>query len=272
MAEFGAKYPCFKPSGAEAGLILGKLVAANLTVNLASGELYADDSLAEQLSEFSSGSIAMETDNLADTVASTIYGATVSGGVVIYNKSDAAPEGVLAYYKDLMIAGVRKYRAYIYPRAKAAIGNDNAQTRGSSITFQTAQTTFTIFDDASGNWRKTKEFNTEAEAKAWIDSELSVDGGAGTANLSTLTIGELALVPNFRSDVTEYTAATEESTAAITAGPEDATASVVIKNGSTTITNGEDATFTAGENTVTVTVTKGTVVKVYTVVVDYDNT
>ena len=100
----------------------------------------------------------------------------------------------------------------------------------------------------------------------------SLAGRTGLLELMPLTIGELALVPNFRSDVTEYTAATEESTAAITAGPEDATASVVIKNGSTTITNGEDATFTAGENTVTVTVTKGTVVKVYTVVVDYDNT
>lgn len=56
MAEFGAKYPCFKPNGASHGFVLGKLAAANLTVNLASGELYADDSLAEQLSEFSSGS------------------------------------------------------------------------------------------------------------------------------------------------------------------------------------------------------------------------
>ena len=59
MAEFGAKYPCFKPNGAASGIVLGKLAAANLTVNLASGELYADDSLAEQLSEFSSGSLAM---------------------------------------------------------------------------------------------------------------------------------------------------------------------------------------------------------------------
>lgn len=266
MAEFGAKHPAFKPKNAASGMIIGKLVLANLTVNLASGELYADDSLAEQLSEFSSGNIAMETDNMSDSVASAIYGASVSNGVVTYKKNDTPPEGVLGYYKVLMVNGTKKYRAYVYPRAKAALGNDNAQTRGSSITFQTAQTSFTIFDDESGAWRKTKDFNTETEAKAFIDSECSVSG-SGSANLSTLTIGELALSPNFSSSVTEYTANTSATSDKITAGAEDSNATVVIKNGSTTVTNGNAATWSAGENTVTITVTSGSISKVYTVVV-----
>ena len=174
MAEFGAKYPCFKPSGTNAGVVIGKLVSANLTVNLASGELYADDTLAEQLSEFSSGSIAMETDNMEDSVASAIYGATVAEGVVTYNKEDTPPEGVLGYYKALMVEGVKKFRAVVYPRAKAAIGNDNAQTRGNSITFNTAQTTFTIFDDNNGDWRKTKDCDTEAAAKTFINTNCGI--------------------------------------------------------------------------------------------------
>lgn len=174
MAEFGAKYPCFKPSGETAGVVIGKLVSANLTVNLASGELYADDSLAEQLSEFASGSVAMETDNMADSVASTIYGATAENGEVTYNKEDTPPEGVLGYYKALMVGGVKKYRAVVYPRAKAAIGNDNAQTRGSSITFQTAQTTFTILDDSNGDWRKTKDCDTEAAAITYVKNACGI--------------------------------------------------------------------------------------------------
>jgi phi13 family phage major tail protein len=266
MAEFGAKHPAFKPKNAASGMIIGKLVLANLTVNLASGELYADDSLAEQLSEFSSGNIAMETDNMSDSVASAIYGASVSNGVVTYKKNDTPPEGVLGYYKVLMVNGTKKYRAYVYPRAKAALGNDNAQTRGSSITFQTAQTSFTIFDDESGAWRKTKDFNTETEAKAFIDSECSVSG-SGSANLSTLTIGELALSPNFSSSVTEYTANTSATSDKITAGAEDSNATVVIKNGSTTVTNGGNASLSDGENTITVTVTNGTEERVYTVIV-----
>lgn len=266
MSEFGAKHPVFKPNNAANGVIIGKLVAANLTVNLASGELYADDGLAEKLEEFSSGKIDMETDNLADSTASTLYGANVSNGIVTYNKNDTPPEGVLGYFKTLMIQGVKKYRAYIYPRAKASLGNDNAQTRGNSITFQTSKTSFTIFDDGAGNWRKTKECNTEAEAQAYVDAECSVSG-AGSANLSALTIGTLALTPSFASSITEYAVATASASDVITAAAEDSTATISIKNGETAVENGAAASWETGENTLTITVTKGAISKIYTVMV-----
>lgn len=168
MAEFGAKYPCFCKSGATAGVVLGKLVAANLTVTLASGELYADDALDEQLSEFASGSIAMETNDLTDDNAEEIFGCDVTEGVVTYNVGDTAPAGGLGYIKALMRNKTKYYKGIYYPVARAALGNDNAQTKGSSITFSTAQTTFTIMADDNGVWRKTKTFDTEAAAKAWL--------------------------------------------------------------------------------------------------------
>ncbi len=175
MAKFGAKYPCFKPASAGSGSVLGKLVSANLTVNLASGELYADDILAEQASEFASGTLAMETDDMTDDVAATIYGATANGGLVTYKAGDTAPYGVLAYYKVLMRSGVKKYQGVSYPRAKAAVGNDNAQTKGSSITFATTSTTFTIMaDSTSGAWREVKTFDSEADAIAWVKSKVSI--------------------------------------------------------------------------------------------------
>lgn len=266
MADFGAKYPCFKPATAQEGVCMGKLVAANLTVNLASGELWADDGIAEELSEFSDGSIAMETDNLADNEASVVYGAKAQNGVVTYNRGDTAPEGVLGYYKTLIIRGVRKFRAYIYPRAKAQLGNDNAQTRGSSINFRTAQTSFRIFANENGDWRKTKEFTSEPEARAYVASECSVVG-ANSLNLSALTIGSLPLVPNFSSSITEYTAVATAASDKITAAAEDAGATVEIKNGNTTVQNAGAATWAAGENTVTVTVKNGGNSKVYTIVV-----
>lgn len=176
MAEFGANYPVFKKDGASAGVVLGRLVAANLTVNLASGELYADDQLAEQLSEFASGSLAMETDDLEDENAKEIYGCNVSDGVVTYNKGDTAPLGKLGYYKVLMRKGVKYYKAYVYPRVRAALGNDNAQTRGSSITFQTTATTFTVFCDDNGDWRKTETFSTAADAISFLNTQCGIVG------------------------------------------------------------------------------------------------
>lgn len=71
--------------------------------------------------------------------------------------------------------------------------------------------------------------------------------------------------------MTEYTATTTGTTAKVTATPADETASVVIKKGDTTVTNGGNASFSNGENVLTITVTDGTypqtVEKVYTVTV-----
>lgn len=74
MAQFGAKRPIFAPTkttpdGAlptydyEKVVTVGKLVKADLTVTNASGELYADDALAEKVDMFASGSLALETDD-----------------------------------------------------------------------------------------------------------------------------------------------------------------------------------------------------------------
>lgn len=87
------------------------------------------------------------------------------------------------------------------------------------------------------------------------------------AALSSLTIGELILSPSFSSGTLEYTAATTSASDKITAAATASAATVVIKNGSTTVTSGSAASWAAGENTVTVTVTNGSNTRVYTVIV-----
>ncbi len=185
MAQFGAKYPCFAPFAATDAepanalpkygkmVTVGRLVAANLTVNLATGELFADDALTEQVSEFASGNIAMETDDMLDDVASVVYGATAVEKKVTYNKGDTPPYGGLGYYKVLMRDGKKLFKGYYYPKVRAAIGNDNAQTRGNSITFGTANTAFTVFAANNGAWRITEIIETEDAAKTWVETQLA---------------------------------------------------------------------------------------------------
>lgn len=60
---------------------------------------------------------------------------------------------------------------------------------------------------------------------------------------------------------------TSAATNKITATPEDEDATVEILVGETEIESGDSATWSAGENTVTITVTNGNVEKVYTVTV-----
>jgi len=85
------------------------------------------------------------------------------------------------------------------------------------------------------------------------------------ATLASLAIGSVTLSPTFSKNVTSYTATTTSSSSTITATATDNTATVVIKNGDTTVTSGNSASWSAGKNMVTVTVTNTNASKVYTV-------
>ena len=85
--------------------------------------------------------------------------------------------------------------------------------------------------------------------------------------LASLVIGGVDLVPDFFSQNTSYTAATTSATNTITAAAADNSATVVIKNGSDTVTSGEAAEWTTGTNNVTVTVTKGGYTRTYNITV-----
>lgn len=90
---------------------------------------------------------------------------------------------------------------------------------------------------------------------------------SGSARLLSLSVGTLPLTPAFDPDVTSYAAATTNATNIVRATPEIGTATVEITNGSATVENGSAATWSEGENTLTVTVTNGGTAKAYTVTV-----
>ncbi len=201
MASFGAKQPYFAKIKAEPDaalpiyegepLKIGRLVKADLSLTMASGKLYADDELAESAEEFISGSITMETDDILDAVASVIYGAEVKEKRVIYNTEDNPPPGGLAYYKKLMRRGKIVYKGYFYPRVKAALGNDTAQTKTDSITFGTNTTNFTVYNANNGDWRHTEEFFTEKEVIAWVKAQFAhPDDTGGSGGEDTSSGGE----------------------------------------------------------------------------------
>ena len=165
MASFGAKNPYFckvkeEPDGAlptyEGDPVkIGRLVKADLTIQMASGKLFADD------------------------VASVVYGTKVEEKLVRYNTADDPPSGGLAYYKKLMRRRKVFYKCIFFPLVKASLGNDTAQTKTDSITFGTTATTFTVFACDNGDWRLTEVFTTEEEALAWVKSRFApADAGA----------------------------------------------------------------------------------------------
>lgn len=87
------------------------------------------------------------------------------------------------------------------------------------------------------------------------------------ATLKSLKISNKTLTPTFDAGAKTYTLSTTDATNTITAVANSSTATIVINNGDTTVSNGSAATWTDGENTVTITVTDGNDVETYTVTV-----
>ncbi len=183
MAKIGLAYPCWAPVVTESaselptygsGFALGKAVRADLSIQYAEGQLYADNVLAEDVSEFSSGTITTETDNLTIAQMGTIYGADIVDDELGNGDSDTPPFGGIGYYQVLMVNGVKKYRAFYYPKVKAKMGDETSQTKGNSFTLETTAVTFTVYKPEYGKWRYVKEFSAESAAKAYIQNKLNV--------------------------------------------------------------------------------------------------
>jgi phi13 family phage major tail protein len=135
-------------------------------------------------------------------------------------------------------------------------------TEGSGSSAQTWKYAVSIMRDKT---------ETHAAYESYFDAVphavMSAEAEVADTKLASLTIGTLRLDPSFKASTTEYEASTTSSTVAVTAITRDEDATVAIKNGSTTVTNGGSASLSAGENTITVTVTNGTEERVYTVIV-----
>ncbi len=187
MAAIGAKYPCFAPFAQPeteyapptyaGGVVIGEMVTGSMTPNMASAEAWADDMLIESVNEVGSATIALETLDILDDVASVVYGAEVSDGEVRYGKDDSPPYGGLAYYKRLLRHGEEYFQAFFFPKAKAAIGADNAATKSASVTFQNKTTTFTASQPfcIDTKWMIQKTFKQEKDAREWVREKLGMD-------------------------------------------------------------------------------------------------
>jgi hypothetical protein len=222
MANIGARHPKWAPIATEpvnglptyngaAAVLVGKLISAEATPTYASGSLYADDVLAESVDEFVSASISMSTDDLVPGVLSAIFGAHEDAGtpgLVTYKSTDAQPYGGLGYLAYLMRGGVKLFKAYFYPKVKATLGADAANTKTDSITFGTQSLTFTVFEANDHTWKITEEFvgaTAEQDAKAWLDARLGVPGGGGgiTGAIIGVSINGIPVVGNTLAAVTD---------------------------------------------------------------------
>lgn len=181
MAKIGLKgirYAILKDDGTyEAPKSFGKGVSATVTPSSSEAKLYADDALAESDSTFGSATVSLTVDDDRDAVFGELLGHTVTDGELIRNVNDIAPYVGLGRIVTKIVGNVRAFKVEFIAKVKFKEPSQENNTKGESVEFSTS----TIEGDASspegGNWSKSKTFETEAEAVAYVDACFGVIGG-----------------------------------------------------------------------------------------------
>lgn len=114
---------------------LAKAMTAGLTVEMAEATLYADDGASEIVKEFKSGTLSLGIDDIGNTAASDLTGATIDKNKVLISTGEDGGDPVAVGFRAKKSNG--KYKYYWLYRVKFGIPATNLATKGDSITFST---------------------------------------------------------------------------------------------------------------------------------------
>ncbi len=143
---------------------------ANLAIQNAEGRNCTRTTCWSTSARFSSADFTAEVDNIPLADQATLYGATYASDEFKATYNDAPPFGGIGGIQILLVRGVRKYRAWFFPKARVHARLGRATTRGDSISFGTQPIQMKIMTPLYGPWYYLKEFTTEAAAQAYIDT------------------------------------------------------------------------------------------------------
>ena len=114
---------------------LAKAMTADLSVELAEATLYADDGAPEIVKEFKSGTLSLGIDDIGNSIASVLTGATIDSNNVVISASEDGGNPVAIGFRAKKSNG--KYRYFWLYRVKFGIPSTSLATKGDSITFST---------------------------------------------------------------------------------------------------------------------------------------
>jgi hypothetical protein len=280
MANSGLSTFLYAPlqSGGTYGTVskLAGAIAYKETINLNNYKHYEDNALQWEDNSFKDGNInltigdddtAIFSGLLGRQRRSITVGATTKCIYVGSIEDISKPVG-FGFIENIRTEAGFKYAVKFYPSVAFKPYSTEGKTKSENNTYTTQAVDGTI-STVDGDYIFNERYDTMNEAIGVLYAcfGAQVPANVKNADLAALTIGNLALSPTFNAGVTDYTAVTAAATNTITAASVDATATVAIKNGTETVANEASATWTAGENVVTITITNGSAVKTYTVTV-----
>ena len=154
------------------GKRLSPVAAFNGAPNVANAKDYGDDGTVESVNEALGATLSVELTDDDIEIFTMLLGHTLdsNSGELIYSNSDEPP------YVGCGAIGVSgsKWRAKFYTKVRFAEPSDDNSTKQESITFNHITLEGDAVMDANGVWKREKEFNTEADAKAWLNGILGI--------------------------------------------------------------------------------------------------
>lgn len=196
---FLTEAPDGTPSYAGA-LTPAKAISCSVTVNNNDAKLYADDSLVESDTSFNNGTVSIGIDKTDNTTMANLLGHSVVDGVMVRKTTDVAPYVALARVITEMVNNVLQYRVEILYKCKFSEPNQEDNTKGESVEFNTYTLEGTVNALSNGEWSETKTFTTKADAIAYIETKFgnetnyvvtyNANGGTGTVDSETVVAGE----------------------------------------------------------------------------------
>ena len=148
---------------------MAKAIQVGLSTQTAEANLFADDAVDETAKEFVSGTLTINMNDLDPKHQGVLLGQkTDADGVVYANGDDEAPY-VAVGFRATKTRGRFRY-VWLY-KVKFAIPDENYQTKGDSITFQTPSIVGTCIKRNDGEWKADYVgLPTDTSSTKWFDA------------------------------------------------------------------------------------------------------
>lgn len=147
-----------------------KAISCSVDIKANDAALYADNSLAESDTSFSSGTVKIGLDEDNDEMMCDFLGHTKdTDGKVIRNRDDIAPYVGFGRIINKMVNGALKYKVEFLYKVKFKEPSQEEETKGESLSFKTPELEGTVATLANGDWSVTETFESRAEAITFLE-------------------------------------------------------------------------------------------------------
>lgn len=156
------------------GFICGEAMTTSVTPQYAEASVYGDNRMVANKKKFKNATVSMGTTRLPKAAESVMFGHKVEKDEVVYNADDDANYVGYGFISKEEVDGEIKYIGCVLYKALFSEGENSYETEGENINFKTPAVSGTALPEENGDWKKTKQCDTEEEAYAWAAGILGI--------------------------------------------------------------------------------------------------